>query len=275
MMPPFAYYGGKTQLADRIVALLPRHRHYVEPFAGSLAVLLAKTPAHMETVNDLDGDLMTFWRVLRDRPAELIRSCALTPHSRGENLDAFDRGQVDELERARRVWVRLTQGRSGTLAQTGWRHFIDPAGSPSTSMPDYLEAYVARMPAIVQRLRRVSLESRPAVDLIERYGRNSDVLIYADPPYVASTCNGEQKYRHVMTDGQHRELGLALIAARAAVVISGYDSPLYRDLYDAAGWQRHEFATATGQGGAWADRTEVLWCNRPSAELDLFGGVSS
>lgn len=96
MMPPFAYYGGKTQLAERIVATLPPHKHYVEPFAGSLAVLLAKPPTTMETVNDLDGDLMTFWRVLRDRPADLIRACALTPHSRGENVDAFDRDQVDE-----------------------------------------------------------------------------------------------------------------------------------------------------------------------------------
>lgn len=84
MKPPFAYYGGKTRIADQITALLPPHKHYVEPFAGSLAVLLAKTPSRMETVNDLDNRLMTFWRVLRERPDELIRVCALTPHSRVE-----------------------------------------------------------------------------------------------------------------------------------------------------------------------------------------------
>jgi DNA adenine methylase len=82
--PPFAYYGGKTTLAPIIANLLPQHEHYVEPFAGSLAVLLAKTPSRAETVNDLDGDLVTFWRVLRDRPDELERACALTPHSREE-----------------------------------------------------------------------------------------------------------------------------------------------------------------------------------------------
>ncbi len=70
--PPMAYFGGKTRLAARIVELLPPHEHYVEPFAGSLAVLLAKPLSRMETVNDLDGDIMTFWRVLRDRPEELI-----------------------------------------------------------------------------------------------------------------------------------------------------------------------------------------------------------
>src|SRR5690625_2593503 len=125
--PPFAYYGGKTTLAPQIAALLPTHDHYVEPFAGSLAVLLAKTPSRAETVNDLDGDLMTFWRVLRDRPDELERACALTPHSRTELAVAKDLAVEDDLERARRVFVRLTQSRSHSMKQTGW--WSDRSGS--------------------------------------------------------------------------------------------------------------------------------------------------
>ncbi|MPZ66778.1 MAG: hypothetical protein GEU83_15145 [Pseudonocardiaceae bacterium] len=113
--PPFAYFGGKTLLAPKVVRLLPDHEHYVEPFAGSLAVLLAKPPTGMETVNDLDGDLMTFWRVLRDRPGELTRSCALTPHARAEHQGGYDRDGCDDLETARRVWVMLTQGRGGEV----------------------------------------------------------------------------------------------------------------------------------------------------------------
>ena len=110
LKPPFTYFGGKTAVAQRIVSLLPPHQHYIEPFAGSLAVLLAKPPSRMETVNDIDGDLMTFWQVLRDRPADLERVCALTPHSRAEHQLA--RGATDDdLERARRTWVRITQGR--------------------------------------------------------------------------------------------------------------------------------------------------------------------
>ena len=128
MRPPFAYYGGKTTIAARIASLLPEHRHYVEPFAGSLAVLLAKTPAGFETVNDLDGNLMTFWCVLRDQPDELARVCALTPHSRAEHQAAYDLDAVDDLERARRVWVCLTQGRGNTLRRTGW--LPRPARSP-------------------------------------------------------------------------------------------------------------------------------------------------
>lgn len=142
MRPPFPYFGGKMTLAPRIVDLLPPHQHYIEPFAGSMSVLLAKPPVKFETVNDLDGRLMTFWRVLREQPAELIRRCALTPHSRAEyqRCRAEPVGRND-LETARRVWVILSQGRAGTLCgrKTGWKHYVDPGGS-TFGMPAYLEA---------------------------------------------------------------------------------------------------------------------------------------
>lgn len=104
--PPIPFYGGKQRIADRIVAAFPAHDHYVEPFAGGLSVLLAKPQSRVETVNDLDGDLMTFWRVLRDRPEELMRACALTPHARAELAIARDpKGDLPGLEVARRVWL--------------------------------------------------------------------------------------------------------------------------------------------------------------------------
>ncbi|PZQ45669.1 MAG: DNA methyltransferase, partial [Phenylobacterium zucineum] len=118
------YFGGKQRIADRIVDMFPPHGHYVEPFAGGLSVLFAKPPARLETVNDLDGDIVNFWRVLREQPEDLIRACALTPHSRAEHASSRDRECLDDLERARRVWVGLTQGRSGQLMRTGWRNYI-------------------------------------------------------------------------------------------------------------------------------------------------------
>jgi DNA adenine methylase len=268
--PPFAYFGGKTRLADRITATFPAHEHYVEPYAGSLAVLLAKHPSRMETVNDLDGDLMLFWRMLRDRPLELARACALTPHSRAEHLEAYDRpDDLDDIERARRVWVCLTQGRAGVLRQTGWRHYVDPAGS-NVSMPGYLEAYVDRMAVAAQRLSSVTLECRPALDLIERYGRSPNVLLYVDPPYLGSARVWGNNYRHEMrSEEQHRELAAALTACKASVVLSGYSSPLYDELY--AGWHVTRFEAVTGHGGASAERLEVLWSNRlPQPDLFAF-----
>jgi len=272
MKPPFAYYGGKTTIAERIVALMPEHRHYVEPFAGSLAVLLAKAPALFETVNDLDGHLMTFWRVLRDRPEDLSRVCALTPHSRQEHHLAYDLDTEDDLERARRVWVCLTQGRGNTLRKTGWRHFQDPGRRGPTSMPDYLEAYTQRMRHAAGRIANVSLECRSGLEVIADYGRHDEVLIYADPPYLGSTRSSRQYLVEMSHVDEHRALAEALNACKATVVLSGYHSPLYDELYD--GWHRVEFATYTGQGNHAEDRNdrrvEVIWSNRPVARPNLF-----
>jgi DNA adenine methylase len=262
--PPFTYFGGKTSIAERIVSFLPAHEHYVEPFAGSLAVLLAKPLSSMETVNDLDGLLVNFWRVLRDRPQDLERACALTPHSRAEHLAAFDLDGIDELELARRVWVRLTQGRGGHLHRgTGWRFYRDPRGS-SASMPEYLAGYTSRIAPAARRLAAVSLECRPALELVERYGQHPACLIYADPPYLRSTrtwTNGHAYGHEMFTDAAHRELAGALAAAAAAVVLSGYASPLYEELYD--GWHRAEISAFTGNAARNRDRIEVLWSNRP------------
>lgn len=268
LKPPMAYYGGKTRLASRIAAMLPPHEHYVEPFAGGLAVLLAKKPSRMETINDLDQLLMTFWQVLRDKPAELARVCALTPHSRAEYLDArtvTDAGLLDELddvERARLVWTLIAQGRSGTLRKTGWRHFVHPGGT-SGAMPDYLEAYVDRMAAAAERLHHVSLECRPAVELIRAYGSVPGCCLYVDPPYLGTTrTSGGSGYRMEMRKADdHVELLEALAGCQSAVLLSAYESPLYSEAL--ADWHRVEIPSHTGQGGTHSARTEIVWSNRP------------
>lgn len=272
MKPPIAYYGAKVTIAQQIVAKFPDHEHYVEPFAGSLAVLLAKRPSRMETVNDLDGEVMAFWRTLRDRPADLERVCALTPHGRAEHAAAYEPVPADhpdrELEVARRVWVRLTQSRGGSMRRSGWRHYMDPNSSPSSTAVR-VHGYVARMAAAAERLSRVSLECRPALDVIAAYGKYPGVLLYADPPYLASARTSTE-YRHEMpSEDEHRLLAEALMGCKATVVLSGYETPLYADLY--GGWHRREIETATGQGGSWSARTEVLWSNRPFPVAD--GGL--
>jgi DNA adenine methylase len=266
--PPFAYYGGKTTLAPQIADLLPSHEHYVEPFAGSLAVLLAKTPSRYETVNDLDGDLMTFWRVLRDQPDVLAPAAMLTPHSRAEFEMCREIGAAPtDVERARRVWVRLTQGRVNALPSRGWRYRRQTG---SASMPEYIDGYADRMPAAAQRLKSVSLECRDAVEVIRDYGTEPTVCLYVDPPYLGSTrATG---YRHEMTgDDQHHALADALNDCQASVVLSGYDSPLYAGLFD--GWHRTLLTAPTalsGEGG----RVEVLWSNRPLGQPSLFDGIA-
>ncbi|MGW1246960.1 DNA adenine methylase [Streptomyces sp. NPDC002535] len=266
MKSPVPYFGSKQSLAPWLVSLLPQCGHYVEPYCGSLSVLLAKRPSPMETVNDLDGDLMNFWRVLRDRPDDLIRVCALTPHSRAEMLAAHEPTE-DELEQARRVWVRLSQSLGGQLRKNGWRHYVNPGAKGNFGMPSYLDGYVNRMAAVAERLHAVSLECMPALDVIAKYGRHAEVLLYVDPPYLGTTREATTRYRHEMkTEAEHRDLAAALTNCTATVVLSGYDSPLYADLYD--GWHRYEQQTMTGNAKGGKDRTEVVWASRPLAGQD-------
>jgi DNA adenine methylase len=258
---PIPYYGSKGSLAPSIAAGLDSvpHKHYIEACAGSLAVLLAKRRVAAETVNDLDGRLVTFWKVLRDAPEELERACSLTPHSRAERLAAqeFPPG-LTELEVARRVYVALTQGRHGSLNRTGWRHDVTPDSHP---YPVRLQRFAGRLAPVAARLASVSLECRPAAEIVAAYGRGRGNLIYVDPPYPLG--ERAKNYALEMTDAGHRELVEACLGADAAVVVSGYPG----GIWDAAlnGWHRYELPAITRQGKAeyGTDRVEVLWSNRP------------
>lgn len=269
MKPPFTYFGGKTRLGPQIAALLPPHEHYVEPFAGSLAVLLAKPRSPMETVSDLDGEIMNFWRVLRDHPGALERACALTPHSRAEYLASYDLEGADALERARRTWVRLTQGRSAPSGRTsGWRYHQAARSRQGIYMPQYLANYVSRMAPAAARLASVSLECLPALEIIARYGRHDSVLIYADPPYLGDLRANSISYAAEMASAEdHAELLRALLGCNAAVILSGYASPLYDGTL--AGWHRREIRSWAGNSTD-IERTEVLWSNRPFPQASLF-----
>ena len=268
--PPFAYYGGKTTLAPKIAALLPKHEHYVEPFAGSLAVLLAKPPTTWETVNDLDDLLVNFWRVLRNRPDELAHAAMLTPHSRTEYARAC--GEIsaieDDLERARLTWVRITQGRKNTTrpgAASHWRYCQNPLAGHH--WPQDLSKYAKRISDAAERLKNVSIENRDAVDLIAEYGRHESVCLYVDPPYVASSRVSLTQYRlEAADDNFHHKLTAALAECKASVILSGYDSPLYAELLP--DWHRLEMKAPVSLGAS--ARTEVLWSNRPIGEPDLF-----
>ncbi|AGM26812.1 D12 class N6 adenine-specific DNA methyltransferase [Mycobacteroides abscessus subsp. bolletii 50594] len=246
--------------------MLPPHRHYIEVCGGSLAVLLAKKRSRQETVNDLDNHLMTFWRVLRDRPDDLERVCSLTPHSRAERALAQEiSSELGELEIARRVFVALTQGRSGSLTRTGWRHDLRPVSTP---MPVVLQRYAGRIGAAAKRIRGVSLECRPAVELVEAYGGVRENLLYVDPPYIVDKGirRGGEYRVEMRSDRAHRELLEACLSCDASVVVSGYSSALYDGIL--GGWYRYEIPMLTSQGSGDGRRVEVLWSNRPLEGLD-------
>lgn len=270
---PVPYFGGKSWLAPRLAVVLPPHKHYIEVCGGSLAVLLAKRRSRQETVNDLDGHLMTFWRVLRDRPDDLERVCSLTPHSRAERALAQEiSSELDELEIARRVFVALTQGRSGSLTRTGWRHDLRPVSTP---MPVVLQRYAGRIAQAAKRIRGVSLECRPAVELIEAYGGDRGTLLYVDPPYIVDKgIRRGGEYRVEMRSVKaHRELAEACVRADAAVIVSGYASELYDGVL--GDWYRYEIPMLTSQGSGDGRRVEVVWSNRVLEGLGRRSGGES
>lgn len=272
MRPPFSYYGGKVGLARQLVALLPPHRVYIEPFFGSGAVFFAKRPSQHEIINDVDDAIVNFFRVLRDRTNELERACALSPYARSEFATDIDEPGLADIERARRFWVRVNQSFGHSASnRTGWS--ITTArtqGSPAS-----VRSRLGRFEAVATRLLDATIESRDAVDLIDSLATD-DTVIYADPPYLGSTRRGKEQgnrrdYRHdAGTEDFHRTLAVSLNATPAVVVLSGYPSPLYDDLY--ADWSYIDIAVTAHSSNARTKsrtgRTERIWRNRP-IEPDL------
>jgi DNA adenine methylase len=249
--------GSKHRLAGWIEEHLPGHSTYVEPYGGSLAVLLAKRPSASEVVNDLDKHLVGLYRVARDPElsARLADLLSLTPWSRAEWEEAAV-PSADPVEQARRTLVRAHQSYGARTGRgTGWRH-----NGSATSRVSVTGSW-ARLPealaAACQRLRHVQIECRPALDLIRAYSA-PEVLLYCDPPYLGEVRT-RGLYRHeVETPEEHTDLLDALLAHPGPVVLSGYDSPLYSEAL--RGWTVAK-RSSVAQGGA--SRTEVLWCNRP------------
>ena len=281
MKAPFAYYGGKSGMASKIAGMFPPHRVYIEPFFGSGAVLFAKTPATHEIVNDLDGAVVAFFRCLRDRRDELTEACMFTPYARDE-FDAADLvvEDLDDLEVARRFWVRVNNSFSQTAGrQTGW----SVTTARTQSKPASVLGRIGRFEACADRLLRVSIEHCNAADLVRRLA-TPDAVVYADPPYLADTRRSRRAgsacadYRVDMGDtGAHEDLLDALTSTVATVFLSGYHSDLYDDALD--GWHRIEWSThAHGSNAVTTKRgkrTEVLWSNRQlSEERTLFDEIA-
>lgn len=262
LVPPFPYFGGKMRLAEAIVSHFPAHDRYVEPFAGSLAVLFAKTPEAFEVVNDIDGRLMRFWRTLRDRGDELEALCALTPHSR-EEYAAAKKGPEpeDELESARQLWVLYCQSISGSSEGAGWR-----APGPTRKSPgQHFSRFHQRFDGLPERLAHVTLESMDALRLIERFVDDAGTLIYADPPYLDETRSGGTYTHDMSSPEEHEALLHLLLAHKGPVVLSGYRSDLYDEMLE--GWTQIATETFTQNG---QERTEIIFMNRTPPEA-LFG----
>jgi DNA adenine methylase len=248
-------------MADWIISHMPEHSTYLEPYFGSGAVFFNKRPSKIETINDLDEQVVNLFRVIRDTPDDLARVISFTPLSRREYYDSYEQ-TGGALEDARRFLVRCWQAIGGkTSDRTGWRSLILSNGPKMTREWDRLPEKILIAAA---RLKQAQIENQPALKLIDRYDR-PDVLIYADPPYILSTRT-KRHYAHEMKLPDHIELIDRLRTFRGAVLLSGYHHPLYDQLVS-DGWKMEEFQASAEAG---AKRTEVLWINPIAARTGFY-----
>lgn len=258
----FGWYGGKYNHLDWLLPLLPEAYHYCEPFGGSAAVLLNREPSPVETYNDIDGEVVNFFRVLRDQKNKLIEAIGLTPFSREEFYLAITEygPHLSELERARRFFVRARQVRTG-LAQTAslgrWANCKNTSRTGMSGVVSRWLGSVKGLPEITERLLRVQIENRPALEIIKLYD-SPTTLFYCDPPYPHQARGDNKAYIFEMTDAEHIELAKVLAQVKGKVAVSGYRCDLMDKLYK--GWRCVE-AQAKKCHSVKQLRVEILWMN--------------
>lgn len=259
----FGWYGGKFSHLDWLLPLLPSCHHYCEPFGGSGAVLLNRAPSSVETYNDLDGEVVNFFRVLRENKDRLTEAIGLTPFSREEfsiacNVDP----EQNPLERARRFFVRARQVRTG-LAQTAslgrWANCKNTSRAGMSGVISRWLGSIEDLPEIAERLLRVQIENRPALNVIRLYD-SADTLFYCDPPYVHLTRGDNNSYGYEMTDDEHRELAKVLDTVQGRVALSNYRCELMDELYPAPKWIKTVAPEKTIHSTK-GKRVEALWTN--------------
>lgn len=261
------YPGAKWGVAPWVISHFPEHRSYLEPFFGSGAVLFTKPRSAIETVNDIDGEVVNLFDWIGSDPEKLAHAIRFTPYAR----DVYDRAwaaqytETDSFRRAVNFYIRMMMGHGfrTTGEKVGWKN--DVQGREAA----YAAKSWCKTPEIImeaaERLRGVQIENRPAVELIRRFNY-PNVLIYADPPYLLSTRQRRKQYRHEMTDDDHVELLEALKAHKGPAIISGYDSDLYNT--ELRGWYKDGRTSFTQTASR---RKEIIWMNfEPVGQMDIF-----
>ena len=264
MNVPLHYPGSKKRIAPWIIQHMPPHHSYLEPFFGGGAVLFEKCPAPIETVNDLDDDVVNFFRVLQDVESreQLCAWLDYTPYARSVYEESFTNPSRTPVERAAYFAIRSLQSHGFRITEKcGWKK--DVYGREAAYAVRYWNELPAALAEMAERLNQVQIEHRPALELIKAFN-HSNVLIYADPPYVLST-RGRKQYRHEMSDQDHRELLEALCESRAKVMLSGYECPLYEEYL--SGWHKAQIGARAQHN---LPRVETLWMNyEPDKQICL------
>lgn len=253
--------GGKGRQLNDLLPLIPVSRVYVEPFGGGASVLLNRPRSPVEVYNDLDSALVNLFGVVRDQGEELYGYLSRVPYSREE----FERclgfgGITDPLRRAAAFYTVINQSISGKrLASKG-----DWARGRLDNLADRWVDRIEGLREVVERLRSVQIESRDALDILKEWD-GGDVTFYCDPPYILDTRSKRKYYAVEPGDDYHHALVDVLLEVQGAVVLSGYNHPIYKRLLDEGWWADTYGARAVmevvQQGGEKKERTEIVFRN--------------
>lgn len=258
--PVMKYFGAKWSLAPWIIGHFPAHRIYVEPFGGGASVLMRKPRAYSEVYNDLDGEIVNVFRILRSDFDALASALRATPYSRDE-YDLAWTPATDPVEMARRTLVRSHMGMGDATtgqSKTGFRARSEHSG---TSKSENWRTWLDALDSFHDRLMGVVIENRDAKEVMLQQDGEA-TLHFVDPPYVHASRSASANYRFEMTDEQHAELCAFLASLKGMVILCGYENPIY----DRLGWATvTREAYADGAMSGKKDRVEVLWLN-PAAE---------
>lgn len=260
------YPGSKWRIASWILSYFPEHRSYLEPFVGSGAVFFSKQRSDIETINDLDGDVVNLFYWVKHDPEKLAHEVYYTPYARQIYDNAYlPDAKESSLNKAVKFLIRLNMGYGyrTTEAKVGWKNDVQGrekayAALDWKSLPD-------RIIEVTERLRGVQIENRPAVDVISKFNYEN-VLIYCDPPYLLDTRSGGEQYKREMTEDDHENLLYQLKKHKGFVLLSGYESKMYDSLLK--DWHKE---THINYSQAGSKKQEVLWMNfEPPAQLSIF-----
>lgn len=245
------YPGAKWRISEWIISHFPEHKVYCEPFFGSGAVFFNKEPSYIETINDIDGNIVNLFKTCREFPDELARLIELTPFAREEFENCYEKSD-NPIEQARRTLVRYHQSfGTSNSSKRSWRNVQTYGGPRTATMWNCLPG---RISEVCERLKEAQIENIDAIELIKRYD-DKNTLIYCDPPYLQS-LRKKNIYAHEISDEYHIRLLEVLEESKSKIVLSGYDNPLYNEAL--AGWNTDEKKT-TAQMGKY--RTEKIWMN--------------
>ena len=263
---PLKWHGGKTYLAKKIITQFPKHVHYVEPFFGGGAVFFRKPDEHIENhsevINDIHGELVNFWDVLRNESQfkRLKRKVESTPFSKQVWEKTFDVGSKP-VDRAWALFVRYRQSRQGlgkdfaTMSRTRTRRGMNEQVS------SWLSA-ISGLTDAHDRLKRVAIFNEKATTVIQREDAK-DTFFYCDPPYLHATRSVSSAYEFEMSDIDHRELLQCLASIKGKFLLSGYPSLLYEEFALEQGWSRINIIidNKASSKKKKPKKTECLWFN--------------